>query len=51
LTSNSALEQTRKKLTYCMGQTQATQYFIRIGQLSYISVLQHSMKHIRYTTV
>jgi len=26
-----------------MGQTQATQYFIRIGQWSCISVLQHSM--------
>ena len=50
-TSNSAPEETRKKLTYCMGQTQATEYFIRIWQWSYVSVLQHSMKYIRYTTV
>jgi len=34
-----------------MGQTQATQYFIRIGQWNFISVLQHSMKYKRYTTV
>jgi len=38
LTSNSTLEQTRKSLCLVWDKHKLTQYFIHIGQWSYISV-------------